>query len=108
LNRPGGNAAPLQGLPYRQHQVQSGVSWDVRRGMYFDSNLYVYSGLSAQNIGPRARLDARFARRLGEGAEWSIGIQDALNDHAPEYVPDDYVSGSNPARSVYTKITWGR
>jgi iron complex outermembrane recepter protein len=102
------NTFHLQQTTYREHQAQFRSSWEVRRGVSLDCNLFALSGMPGSGINRGVRADVRLAVRAGEATEWSVGLQDLFDARRSEFGIEDYVRNSQVARAISFKLTWGR
>jgi iron complex outermembrane receptor protein len=88
------------------HQVQFRSQLDISRKLTCDTGIYFVSALSGMSVPAYVRTDARLGWRPTREAEISLGGQNLLNGRHLEFLPNDYVQGSEPGRTAYLKVTW--
>jgi iron complex outermembrane receptor protein len=91
------------GFPQNMFQLRSSLRLSPRTD--FDQSLYYTARLPGGDIPGHARLDLRFARRVGEGTEVGIIGQNLLRPRTTEYGNSASVISSQSVRSVYVQIT---
>ena len=90
-----------------KHQYQFHSYYQLARNLESDTALYHVSRLPSQQIPAYTRLDVRFGWRVRESFEFSLNLQNLLDDRHPEFNgPDASVMTSQARRSVYGKATW--
>ena len=105
---PSSHGQPLTNIatafPQSMPQIRS--SLNLWRRTEFDQSLYYTARLPGSSIPGHARLDLRFARRLGESAEVSLVGQNLLRPRATEYGDALWIIGTQAVRSVYLQTAW--
>jgi iron complex outermembrane receptor protein len=88
------------------HVVSARSAWDVTRRWSFDSSLYTASQITQQAIPAYARVDVRIARKLGEGSEFSCGVQNLFDERHLEFRSEDNLISSYMRRNAFAKMVW--
>lgn len=91
------------GFPQNMFQLRSSIRLSPRTD--FDQSLYYTARLPGGDVPGHARLDLRFARRVGEETELSIIGQNLLRARTTEYGNSVSIISSQSVRSVYVQIT---
>ncbi len=106
LRQDGDNKDVEENVPEHQFQVRS--YYDISRTLEFNSALYFYDRIPAEDIPSFFRLDLGLIWKPTGNLELSLWGQNLLDDKHPEYGTDPYVAvGSGETqRSVYGKVTW--
>src|SRR5262249_30668426 len=68
-----------------KHQYQFHSYFKLARNLELDTALYHVSHLPRQQISAYTRLDARFGWKIRENFEFSLNLQNLLDDRHPEY-----------------------
>jgi iron complex outermembrane recepter protein len=92
------------GSPNHQAQVRSYLQ--LPRGFEFDSSLSYVGPVRAMAIPGYLRLDARIGWRVAEAVELSVGAQNLLDPHHPEFGSWLNEQATEARRGVYGKVTW--
>ena len=93
------------GIPRHQFQLHSYLK--LFGNFELDNSLYRVSRLPAPQIPGYTRLDLRLGWRVRESLELSLGLNNLLDDHHPEFNGFDLlVLTSQVKRSIYGKATW--
>ncbi|MCP4714923.1 MAG: TonB-dependent receptor [Deltaproteobacteria bacterium] len=91
--------------PRYQMSVQSRM--DLPGGIEFDLLLYYVDNLTSGNIPSYVRLDARIGWHLMAGLEFSLALQNLLDDRHPEFDNTNFgLERTEVERSIYAKISW--
>jgi iron complex outermembrane receptor protein len=90
--------------PHDQYLMRS--SLDLTRKLEFDTSFFYTAALPEVSVPAHFRLDARLGLRLSERLDLSIGVQDALNPHAPELNSQRLTGLESIQRNFYGKATW--
>ncbi len=91
-------------VPQNQFHLRSYL--DLPRHFQFDTAVYYIEHLAHQKVPSYVRLDARLGWRPNKNFEASIGLQNLLDNHHPEFGPFQGVASTEIQRSVYAKLTW--
>jgi len=102
---PGSIAQDVEGTS-PAHQVQFRSQFDISRKFSFDTGVYYVSALPAIGVPGYVRTDGRLGWRVTPALEISLTGQNLLNGQHLEFVPQDYLMGSQPERTAYLKLTW--
>lgn len=88
-----------------RHQLRIQASYNFARSWEADTAVRAVSALPSASQGAYAQWDARIGWHATESGEFSLGMQNLLNDHHTESA--GLITGTNPARrSIYGKVTW--
>lgn len=95
---------PQAGSPTHQFQIRSYL--DLTRTLQLDTALYYVDRLPSVQVPAYTRLDTRLGWRPTEHVEFSLSLQNLLDDRHPEFVSEALTAGSEVRRSVYGRIGW--
>jgi iron complex outermembrane receptor protein len=90
--------------PHQQYEVRSNI--DVTKRWQFDVSFFYMGAMPEVSVPSHFRLDARIGWRASERLELSLGVQDALNPHAPELFSARLSGLESIQRNIYVKATW--
>jgi iron complex outermembrane recepter protein len=88
------------------HQIQLRSNLDLPRGWSFDSALYYVDELSALDVPAYTRLDLRIGWQPDPVWEFSLSLQNLLDDRHPEFAERTDAVPSEIPRQIYAQITW--
>ncbi len=92
------------GSPTHQFQVHSYL--DLARTLQLDTAFYYVDKLPVVRVPSYTRLDARLGWRPREHVEFSLSLQNLLDNQHPEFVSEALTVGSEVRRSIYGRLTW--
>ena len=95
-----------QQSPRNQFALRSAI--DLTQRVQFDLNVYRVDALRWPAVPANTRLDARFAWRLNESIEFSVGGQNLLRPRQLEFVTEGAYPNVLITRSIYARVSWGR
>jgi iron complex outermembrane receptor protein len=90
--------------PHEQYQVRSNI--DLTRKWQLDTFFFYTSALPEVNVPSHYRVDVRLGWRATDRLDLSLGVQDALNPHAPELDSQRLAGLEATQRNIYGKLTW--
>ena len=90
--------------PKMQAQVRSTMNLPHR--LEWDSFWSYVGPLRTGPVPSYVRVDTRLGRRIGESGEFSIGGQNLLTPHHPEFLDALQTHEADASRSVFAKLTW--
>ena len=100
---------PVESDPMQSPRNTVGIrsAWDVTRFWSIDAELRYVSRLGYPEVPRYVSANLRAARKLGESAELSFGVDDLLRPRHLEFVPTlEYVIPTQVHRAFYAKVTW--
>ena len=90
--------------PSRQVHLRSYL--DLSRTLQIDAAVYYAGSLAALGIPGYTRLDTRLGWRPTRDVEFSLGLQNLLNDRHAEFLSEVLVRKTEIGRSAYGKVAW--
>ncbi len=90
--------------PHHQFQVRS--YFDLPYNFQFDTAAYYVDALRNQHVGSYVRLDLRLGWRPAKNLEFSVALQNLLDNRHPEFGTSQGAQSTQVERSVYGKVTW--
>jgi iron complex outermembrane receptor protein len=97
-----------EGHDLRSPKHQLHVSWyqALSPKINLDSAYYYVAPLTAIGVPALNRVDFRLALRVLKAAEFSVGVQNLLDNQHPETVPLALETTTEVGRNVYGKVVW--
>ncbi len=90
--------------PHHQFHVRSYL--DLPHDLQLDTALYYVDNLPTRKVSSYVRLDARLGWRARDNLDFSVGVQNILDDRHPEFGQGFLVIPTEVQRSIYAKMTW--
>ncbi len=88
-----------------KHQVSLRSYLSLPYHLAFDGSIYYVDSLNGRNIPAYLRLDLRVGWQPTKNVEISLGMQNLLDDHHPEFTSFT-TRDTEVERSFYAKLTW--
>lgn len=99
-----GITGPEGRSPAHQFQVRSYL--DLTPTLQLDTAFYYVGKLPTIAVPDYDRLDARLGWRPSNNVEFSLALQNLLDNRHPEFVSEALTAGSQVGRSAFGRITW--
>ncbi|MEW6304152.1 MAG: TonB-dependent receptor [Verrucomicrobiota bacterium] len=90
--------------PQQQFHLRS--YWDLPANLQLDGALYYVDSLPGQSVPSYVRLDVRLGWRPRENLDFTVGLQNLLDERHPEYGANFLVTSTEVERNFYAKVTW--
>jgi iron complex outermembrane receptor protein len=89
-----------------EHQFHLRSYLDLPHHFQFDTAIYYVDRLARQNAPAYVRLDVRLGWQPTPNFDFSIGIQNLLDDRHPEFGTSTGAHATEVERNFYGKLTW--
>jgi iron complex outermembrane receptor protein len=90
--------------PRNQFQLHS--YYNITKDLEINSSLYYVENLRSGNVPSYLRLDAAVTWRPKKDLELTVGIQNALDDHHPEFGNSLNTIANEIPRSLFAQLVW--
>jgi iron complex outermembrane receptor protein len=88
------------------HQIQLRSCLDLSHGWSFDSALYYVDELRDLNVPAYTRVDLRIGWQPKPDWEFSLSLENLLDDRHPEFAELTDIVPSEIPRQIYAQVTW--
>jgi iron complex outermembrane receptor protein len=102
----GDTSAEMQAGYSPVHQIQLRSCLDLSHGWSFDSALYYVDELKDLNVPAYTRLDLRIGWQPNADWEFSVSLENLLDDRHPEFAELTDIVPSQIPRQIYAQVTW--
>lgn len=89
-----------------QHQFNVHSYLDLPHNLELDTAIYYVDSLANQNVSSYARLDIRLGWHATKNLDFSLGLQNLLDNRHREFGTSTGAQSTLVDRSIYGKVTW--